>query len=236
MADGRAQLDPEHVARLSASDPQDWPPLLVRPETRPEDDKRYTLVGGWHRFYVARDVFQLTALPCRIDPDADIVDAFRDNMRHGLPVSIADRKAYAVLLYQSELEETGKAPSFRAIGREAGLSQNTVIAALRSVQNEQPADTQSTGASWGTKPEADEVKKLVRLVMKADADKTGQSWLGRVFSNKTPAQQTAEYISYVCRDMVKAERYPEAAKALAALGESFTLAAERVRTFKPRSE
>ena len=120
-------VDADHIERLAASDPETWPPLLVKPA---EKSGFFYLLDGWHRYITASQRLGLTALPCHVKPDATVMDAVRANLSHGLPLSNADRKAYAIWLYESQPED--QKPSYRALAREAGLSHNTIRAAIEA--------------------------------------------------------------------------------------------------------
>jgi hypothetical protein len=111
----------DHLERLLSSDPGTWPPLLVRPVGR-----GYLVLDGAHRLAVARRL-QLSALPCRVVQAGSYLEAAEANMRHGLPLSRADRKVLAVTLHHHfpSLSE-------RELSRRCGLARGTVAKVLRS--------------------------------------------------------------------------------------------------------
>lgn len=122
----------KHVKQLVASDPEQWPPLLVTPNA----EGSFDVVDGFHRLEAAKRL-GIHDLPCVIVPNADYDTCFEANMRHGLPLTTEDRKAYARWLreQQPELSEV-------EISKRTGLSRNTVRKALgkRPVQREQRGD------------------------------------------------------------------------------------------------
>src|SRR5262249_3477547 len=83
-------LDDRHVRLLIASDPATWPPLGVTPN----DEGGYDIYAGFHRFEAGRQL-GLAALPCVVDPDAGYPEAVADNLAHGLPLDLRDRKTFA---------------------------------------------------------------------------------------------------------------------------------------------
>ncbi len=114
----REGLDPDHLERLRCSDIADWPPLLVSPVS--DEAPGYFIIDGFHRYQVAKER-QLQTIRCTILPDAGYEEAFAANLKHGLPLSMQDRKAYASFLHEHYPEM-----STREIARKAGLSQSTV--------------------------------------------------------------------------------------------------------------
>lgn len=164
------QLDADHVERLAASNPEMWPPLLVMPA---DQSGTFYLLDGWHRFCVARDRLGLPALRCQVIPHGDITDAVRANLTHGLPLSMVDRKAYAIWLYSAYPHD--EKPSYRAIAREAGLSPNTVQAAIEAAdQNEQqPIDDASERSDTGSASPNNGLQHVSRLLARA-----ARSWGG----------------------------------------------------------
>lgn len=124
----REKLDASNLSRLEASDPTQWPPLIVSPR----DDGRYTILDGFHRYAVARKL-SIDGLDCSIKEGGDYPDSVEANLTHGLPLSRNDRKEYARWLHEQHPKL-----SPRELGRMCGLSHNTVRAALDSngVQSE----------------------------------------------------------------------------------------------------
>lgn len=114
----RSGLDEEHLERLRCSDVADWPPLLVSPAD--EVPGGYFLIDGFHRYQVAKER-QLQTVRCTVIPDAGYEEAFAANLKHGLPLSMQDRKEYAKWLGEHSPEM-----STREIAHKAGLSQSTV--------------------------------------------------------------------------------------------------------------
>jgi hypothetical protein len=125
-------LEEKHVKLLLSSDPEAWPPLVVTPE-----NGGYAIIDGFHRYEAAKRL-GLTELICQLAPSAGYPEAFEANVRHGLPLSVEDRKAYARWLYENETPD-GKRLSYRDLGRRCGLSDKTAKAAIEdSAENPRP--------------------------------------------------------------------------------------------------
>lgn len=139
----------EHVRLLLSSDPVTWPPLVVTPEKG-----GCAIIDGFHRYEAAKRL-GLKELACEIKPSAGYPEAFEANLKHGLPLSLNDRKAYARWLYENETLE-GKRLSYREIGRRCGLSDKTAKAAIE------------IGADFPrpTREAPDPEERLLRLVEK----------------------------------------------------------------------
>lgn len=114
----REGLDPDHLERLRCSDVADWPPLLVSPVS--DEAPGYFIIDGFHRYQVAKER-QLQTIRCTVLPDAGYEEAFAANLKHGLPLSMQDRKEYARWLHEHYPQM-----STREIAHKAGLSQSTV--------------------------------------------------------------------------------------------------------------
>jgi ParB-like chromosome segregation protein Spo0J len=196
-------LEEKHVRLLLTSDPGTWPPLEVTPE-----DDGYAIIDGAHRYEAARRL-GLKDLPCQVKPSAGYSEAFEANIRHDLPLSLEDRKAYAKWLYEYE-RPNGERLSYREIGRRCGLSHHTVKAAI-SGERSSGQDAQSY------REEKDPIEKLVSLLYRAYRDRTGTSRIGSLFSKKTPQQQRVEYVRGVLSSYEPEDRY-EIARALGELG------------------
>ena len=119
-------LDSEHLTRLRETDPVEWPPLIVRPNTV----GGYDVLDGFHRLAVAREL-KLVTLRCDVQHDEDaltaLLTAFEANSRHGLPLTLKDRKAFARRLYALVPDL-----SWAELGALAGLSDKTAKAAITS--------------------------------------------------------------------------------------------------------
>lgn len=124
-------LEEKHIRLLLTSDPAAWPPLVVTPE-----DRGYAIIDGFHRYEAARRL-GLKELDCEVRPVAGYSEAFQANLKHGLPLSIEDRKAHARWLYEYERKD-GNRLSYREIGRRCGLSDKTVKAAIEGKGAENP--------------------------------------------------------------------------------------------------
>jgi hypothetical protein len=112
-------LSEEHVAALMET-PEDWPPIVVaqRQGSAP------LLLDGFHRIEAAvrlgyESIGAQVIFP---EPGADLFAmAFEFNIKHGRPLTLRDRKAYAAALVQRHPELTD-----REVGRRAGLNHETV--------------------------------------------------------------------------------------------------------------
>ncbi len=125
-------LEEKHLRLLLSSDPATWPPLAVTPEKG-----GYAIIDGFHRYEAAKRL-GLKEIACQINPSADYPEAFEANIKHGLPLSLDDRKAYARWLYENETPD-GKRLSYREIGRRCGLSDKTAKAAIEEgAENPRP--------------------------------------------------------------------------------------------------
>jgi ParB-like chromosome segregation protein Spo0J len=108
-------LDAQHVARLTELDGA-WPPLLVRRAD-------HVIVDGHHRLATARRLGMLRVRCVYFDgtEEGAFVEAVRLNVDHGLPLSLAERKAAVRRLF-------GLFPSWsdRRIAAVCGVSHVTV--------------------------------------------------------------------------------------------------------------
>jgi ParB-like chromosome segregation protein Spo0J len=205
-------LDAEHLERLRASDPALWPPLLVSAN----EAGGYDVIDGFHRLHIAREQ-GLTTLRCQVVDDAGYPEAVAANLAHGLPLSIADRKAYVCWLHEQEPEL-----SYSELARRSGLSDKTVKRVLLPefsyVRSETPSEPNSDEDAFRVPAvPPDPVVKLVRLARLAVTDQAGVSKLAQFFSKKTDAQQRAEYVRRVVASYDAKER-PAVAAALTTLG------------------
>ncbi|WP_232832241.1 ParB/RepB/Spo0J family partition protein [Nocardiopsis sp. FIRDI 009] len=114
-------VDPEHVERLTERI-DELPPILVhRPTMR--------VIDGMHRLQAARSSDRSTIEVIYFDgPDPDcFIAAVEANIRHGLPLTLTDRKESAKKILATHPEW-----SDRAIAAKVGLSGKTVGALRRS--------------------------------------------------------------------------------------------------------
>jgi ParB-like chromosome segregation protein Spo0J len=222
-----AGLDLDQLESLRASQQQMWPPLLVTPSEH--QIGRYDLLDGFHRYAVARERAQAEhpenwheiAIPCRIIADGGVDTAIAANIRHGLPLSLADRKAAARLFHQLDTEL-----SYRQIAAKVGLSDKTVKAALmRQNGAEYPHLGEGDAAPVARSP--DPIQKLVKLALAASNERTGTNWLAQIFSHKTDHQQQVDYVAQIITQYQKQER-AQIVQALLAMGRILTAGAERV--------
>jgi ParB-like nuclease family protein len=196
-------LNEAHVQILTGSEVAEWPPLLVTSN----DDGGFDVVDGNHRLAAARRL-GIESLACIVDPEAGHPEAVAANLRHGLPLSIRERKEYARWLkhYYPDL-------SFREIGRQCGLNHETVARALTP-----PADADAEEPGENRQPRPDLIRKLVRQVTHAYQLGQGRTFfgLGSAGSPKPFSRAIADYAE---------EDQPNVAKALHAFGEACIQAA-----------
>lgn len=136
-------LDQDHVRVLASADGP-LPPICVHRATM-------RVIDGAHRLAAARLLGRTTIDVVFFDGTAE--EAFRqgvlENTAHGLPLSLADRRAAAVRIIRSDPRL-----SDRAVARSAGLSHKTV-AALRSgfaAQTPGQVSESRVGADGRTRP------------------------------------------------------------------------------------
>ncbi|WDM16533.1 ParB N-terminal domain-containing protein [Streptomyces lavenduligriseus] len=107
--------DEQHARRLAESETE-WPPILVHRTTMHVIDGMHRLRAakekGWHS--IKAEFFDGTA-------EAAFVEAVRANIRHGLPLSLDDRRSAA-----ERIVATRQDMSDRAIAECTGLSTKTV--------------------------------------------------------------------------------------------------------------
>ena len=133
-------LDPSHIAALRESG--EWPPLTVA-----RQQEHWTLVDGWHRLAAAQDLGRMSVTATVIDvPDDEDLYAmgFALNAGHGKPLTLGDRRAFGEHLLRQHPDWAD-----RAIGRQTGLSSNTVGRLRESLaattQFEQPSTRVGAG-------------------------------------------------------------------------------------------
>lgn len=142
-------LSETHVRILMESDSPGWPPVLVSPN----GDGTYGLRDGFHRVEAARRM-GVPALRCYVVEGAGYPEAVVANIAHGLSLSRADRKDAA-----RWWAETNPGMSYREIGRQVGLSDKTVKAAL--MEGERPERS---------RPAPDPVARFVSQILRVDDD------------------------------------------------------------------
>jgi ParB-like chromosome segregation protein Spo0J len=111
----------EHHVRLLMDCDDELPPILVQQNTM-------RVIDGMHRLHAARAMgrSRISAHLIEVDDNTAFLYGVAANITHGLPLSLADRRAAALRMMQLYPEW-----SDRALGRVCGLSGKTV-AALRA--------------------------------------------------------------------------------------------------------
>ncbi|WOX25827.1 ParB/RepB/Spo0J family partition protein [Streptomyces solicathayae] len=134
-------LDEEHIARLAEIDTP-IPPILV-------DRRTMRVIDGMHRLMAAKlrgqglievELFDGT-------PEEAFLRAVEVNVSHGLPLSLADRRAAAGRIITSHPQM-----SDRAIARAAGLGAKAVAAIRRRAADVLPQLTARIGRDGKTRP------------------------------------------------------------------------------------
>lgn len=118
-------VDESH-ARLLAESTEDLPPILVQRSTM-------RVIDGMHRLRAAQ-IRQRTHIAVKYLDESDEAAAFirsvTENIAHGLPLTMADRKAAAARIMEAYPEW-----SDRAVARATGLSGRTVSAIRQNNRN-----------------------------------------------------------------------------------------------------
>ena len=197
-------LDPQHVLLLASSDPSEWPPLLVSPN----DTGSYDIIDGFHRLAAAHRL-GLSTLPCAIQEGVGYPEAAEANLRHGLPLSLADRKDYACYLHDQE-----PTLSLRAIARRCSLSPATVKATLEAAERDNEGAAHN--APPPTRPKPDPIERCIVLIVRARQQRTGVSFLGQ--------DKHVQHVQRLINRYRKEDR-AEVARALALFGQAFVDAA-----------
>jgi ParB-like chromosome segregation protein Spo0J len=133
--------DEEHVARLAEIDAA-LPPILVHRLTM-------RVIDGMHRLLAARVKGQKTIEVEFFDgtPEDAFLYAVEANISHGLPLSLADRRAAATRIIASHPQL-----SDRAIARAAGLGAKTVAAIRRRSSGGEPHLSARIGRDGKVRP------------------------------------------------------------------------------------
>ena len=154
-----AGLLESHIRLLMEGGADAWPPLLVRPNP----DGAFSVIDGAHRLEAARRL-NVAALPCLVSPEAGYGEAIAANLRHGLPLAIADRKEAARWWTEQDPNL-----SLREIGRRCGLSDKTAKKAIESGDS---------GSEPAPRPAPDPIRRLVALAHDAYSGRHGRSRFG----------------------------------------------------------
>ncbi len=154
-----AGLSASHVRLLMETGADAFPPLLVAPNA----DGTFDVIDGFHRLEAARRL-NVAALPCLVSPEADYGEAVAANLRHGLSLSMADRKDAA-----RWWADHAKDLSYREIGRRCGLSDKTAKRAVESSGEESKPSSRSS---------TDPIERLVSLTYRTYTDRHGWKRFG----------------------------------------------------------
>ena len=217
-------IDVDHVRALEET-PRDWPPLkAVR------TDGGYLLVDGFHRMEAARNLGLESVRVEVVDPPADgdlHALAFALNAKHGRPLSLTDRRAFAETLLRAQPYLAD-----REIARRCGLAANTV-GAIRGrleagAQIEQTTERVGHGGyiykaqrKAGELPETDPVETIGDFFVKRE--RRQQRRIARYLEqlsvaledqNKLKGWETHEDAAKACRAALDEERVAELAQEL----------------------
>jgi hypothetical protein len=131
--------DADHIQRLLEA--ESWPPIIVHQPTM-------RIIDGFHRVSAAtrKGLDEIDAVLIDESWELAFLVAVRANVTHGLPLSLADRRAAArkIVRTHSELSD-------RAIGTTAGLSPGTVRAIRASIV-EAPQGNKRLGKDGRVRP------------------------------------------------------------------------------------
>jgi hypothetical protein len=130
-------ISEEHVDALIEA-PENWPPIVLA-----RRNGSLFLIDGFHRHEAARllGVAELTATIFDPADDTDLFDvAFQLNAKHGRPLALRDRKAYAAAM----LRDHPELPD-REVGRRSGLHHETVGALRDDRQKPVPIPERKPG-------------------------------------------------------------------------------------------
>lgn len=120
----RTETDHEHVLRIAQSE-EPLPPILVHHPT-------YRVIDGVHRLYAAmlNGRQEVEVVFFHGTEEEAFIRAVEENVSHGLPLPLADRKAAAlrILTARPHLSD-------RAVARHTGLASKTVAALRRSTED-----------------------------------------------------------------------------------------------------
>lgn len=154
-----AGINDEHV-RLLMSCPEDLPPLLVQKST-------LRVIDGMHRLRAAQAAgrTEVQAQLLDVDDREAFLHGVGANISHGLPLSLADRRAAARKVLELHPEW-----SDRAIGKASGLSGKTV-GALRAREGVGAPPAQRIGMDGRVRPvNAAVTRQAVRELLAAKPD------------------------------------------------------------------
>ncbi len=190
-------LDDSHVQTLMDA-PDAWPPLVIIPH-----DGRNVLADGFHRYEAARRL-GLDAVPVEVmpaPPDSDLAAlAFDLNARHGRPLSLADRKAFATHALAGN-----PALSDREIGRRCGLSDKTIAGVRREMEAD--AEIPQSPARIGGDGRAYTYQAPTRQPGEMPAEGIREK-ARRVFSGNREQRALASYISRLLVPLTELDTLP----------------------------
>jgi hypothetical protein len=123
-------LSEEHLTSLMET-PETWPPIVLA-----RINERLLLIDGFHRVEAATrlECDSIVATIFAPTEATDLLDiAFRLNLKHGRPLTLQDRKAYAIALIAANPDA-----SSRDIGRRTSLHHETIEALRNASSNTRP--------------------------------------------------------------------------------------------------
>jgi ParB-like chromosome segregation protein Spo0J len=163
-------ISKRHIESLvSMNEPNEWPAIEVVTKAG-----RYGLVHGRHRLEAAR-ILKLESIRAITRDDLESIEDINaeivyDNLRHGLPATIDERKAEVIELHNEQPEM-----SYREIGRRVGLNHITVKRAI-----------EGSSSSGYSNQSDDFIKPFARALKVAYENEKA------AFSSKTSGRSTAK--------------------------------------------
>lgn len=168
----------EEHARMLAESATGTPPILVQQDTM-------RVIDGMHRVHAAQlqGKRHIRAYLIQCDDDESFLTSVSANLSHGLPLTLADRKAAACRIVRAH-----PAWSDRTIAEAAGLSDKTVSSLRRQLAGTIPWSRWRLGKDGRVRPlparkgDSDPVPLLLRLgkdpsLRYTDAGRTMLRWL-----------------------------------------------------------
>ncbi len=158
----RDHNDPDHILRLSRTDPATWPPLIVTQRA----DGLFALLDGFHRLQAGQEI-GLEKFDCEIispEGDDEYLTAEALNLDgRALPLSRQDRKVFAVYLHEQYPEL-----SARKIALAVGLSHPTISTLIK----------QEDGTDTGRGKARSSINSMLSLMTRIIATGEGAGFMG----------------------------------------------------------
>lgn len=151
--------DPDHVLRISRTDPSIWPPLIVTQRA----NGYFALLDGFHRLAAGMRL-GMTQFECDVitpEGDSEYLTSVVSNLGpRALPLSKSDRKIFSIFLHEEYPEL-----SARKIADKVGLAPSTVLIAWKA-------------ESGNSKPKPAQLPKFLNALVKVGKEGGGILNLG----------------------------------------------------------